>query len=791
MSSILPKQKISKKEKTLGWYKENARYRISQANYHRADRNEMAMLYRAAAGSIDESYYAKILNPYNTEVENIVSLPATIRNIDIITPILNSLMGEKANLPFNHSVIVANPDTTNQAKEKNDNDFMRAVAQSFVNDLNSSGVDTGVKSQEVPPYEKILQNYNVDNDDKRALFGQEALNYIKHELQLKDKFQEGFYDWLVCGRAITYKDVYKNDLIHEIVPALELWHGTTRTGMIEDCDWAVRRTRYNLSNVIDRFHEKLSDTVIDAIEVKFRHNPGPTVEFIGTVPNIDKAANAVNDDINKFAFNNDLIDIWHVEWKGFQKVGILKYKDQLGQIQEAEVSEEYKLSPENGDIEIEWIWNSVVHEIYRIGDDGDDFYLCDREVQVQRNQLSNSSIVKLSYNGKVGYNERSSVNSIVKQLIPYAVLYNVIHLRRELTLARNKDKILMMPIGLMPDEFTPDKDGMSRYLQFIEATGVAFFDESKPNAGAILQALKGIDMGLGSYVSSITEILREVKMEAWDAIGMNRQRFGDVNSSDGKATTEQALFRSSVITKELNRRFSKFEESECQGLIDYSKVAWINGKKGMYINSDGQKAFLEVNPDEHLNTDYGVFVIDSQEEYEKLNKAKDYAFGWAQKSTVSASTVIEILDSNNMSSLKAKITKAEKVQQEYEDYVRQQESTSQQNLQAMKDAQDAKNNQTKIQVAEIMADGNVKSSAIRAASSGSDIAKDTSQIEDNYSSIIDGIMKEDQRKREEGAKLMDTFNKTRLGEANLQLGKDKLESAERIAKMNKNKYDKK
>ena len=114
---------------------------------------------------------------------------------------------------------------------------------------------------------------------------------------------------------------------------------------------------------------------------------------------------------------------------------------------------------------------------------------------------------------------------------------------------------------------------------------------------------------------------------------MNRQRFGDVKASDGKGVTEQAVYRSAVISAELNRKYEKFEEKEYKGLLDLSKLAFINGKKGKYINSDKRQALLDINPDNLIyltETSFGVFVANSAQHEKDLELMKQYAFSMAQ-----------------------------------------------------------------------------------------------------------------------------------------------------------------
>src|ERR1017187_5034041 len=149
MGSTLPKQKIPKAEKNESWRKENADYIIEQSSFWSEDRFEMINLYQAAMGIIDKNNYKYVLNPYNSTEENVQNYPAQMRNYDIIVPILNLFVGEKANKPLLSTVIVNNDDVPNKYKDALDDAFRSTIAQGFVNALNQSGVQTGVPSQEV------------------------------------------------------------------------------------------------------------------------------------------------------------------------------------------------------------------------------------------------------------------------------------------------------------------------------------------------------------------------------------------------------------------------------------------------------------------------------------------------------------------------------------------------------------------------------------------------------------------------------------------------------------------
>lgn len=796
MIGNFPRQKVSKNEKTPEWYQDNAKWIKSNAAYYTEGRYEMAELYKAAMGLLDASEYKYVLNPYNTPKENakdICEYPARIRNYDIITPIISLFIGEKADKPFNHQVISVNADAPNQYTESLNQAVEAALAQHVVNGLNDAGIPTGVASQQVPSIQNVIDNHKETYNDKAAKYGQQALDYIKYDLNLKDKYQEALYDWIVVGRTYSYKDVYNNDLLHQIVPPLELWHGTTQTGFVEDAGWAMRKTRYSLNDCLDRFNKELKDkknedgkSLLEVLEEKFKSGGEvSSTSIISQTKNLDRVETSSSNS-SQFPDNSGLIDVFHCVWKSFRKYGILTYTDEFGQIQELEVDESYKMDKSKGDISLEWWYENEVNETYIIGEDT---FFCMRPTVVQRSQLNNTSVCKLPYNGRMGYSERNRINSVVKQLLPYQALYNIYHYRRELTLARNKDKIMTMPKGLVSDL------GIEKTMYYAEATSILWFDETKPNAVNALNAMKGIDLGLGTYLGEMTSLLNTIKMEAWDSVGMNRQRFGDVKASDGKGNTEQALVRSSIISAEMFRRFEKFEESDMQGLLDYSKFAWINGKKGMYINSDGRKEFLNINPEDHLSSDYGVFATNSAQEAENLKQAKAYAFGWAQKGTSPASTVLEVLASNNMAQLKDFVKKAEELERQYQQSVQQNEQAAAQQLEEIKTVRDDKKNATDIEVAKIQAGATIAAKNIGAQNELDKIAAQPegnsgdAKVNEAYNNYLLAVAESDRKQQELGLKSSAETAKQRLGEAQIAVDREKIKSDEKIAKTNKNRYD--
>ncbi len=662
--NVFPKQKIStaekykieKGERVSNFVKQNTDYYVYNSLLYNDDYEEMVSLYNAANGIIDYNAYSYVLNPYNTENTDFTKFPAAIRNYSIIKPIVKLFVGENDKRPNNMEVVVLNSDTINKYKESLSNKIHETLKQQFVNKLNELGVNTGVDTKKVPSLEEVAAEHKANYNDERAINGQEAVDYIEANCDLDDKYQDAFYDWIVTGRVYSYREIYRNDVYVDIISPLEMWSTRdSHSNFVEDDSAAVRKFRLPPNAVIDRFRSKLSDEDITFLDNL--RNGGNTTQIITPTINLVNSGNLDgirNDNPKNTLLNNGLVDVFHVTWKTFKPIGILTYKDEVGQIQEKEVDDSYKMDKEIGDISLEIEWISEYWESWRIGTN---IYLGGNPLLVQRDELNNTSICKGCYNGRTNDDRLGEINSIVKQGLPYDVLHNIYHYRLERTLAKNKDKIMLFPMGLKPEKWDTDK-----FMYEVDATGVAWFDETKPNAASVLASIRAIDLSLASYAKDMIDFIRYIKNEYWESIGVTPQRYGDVQASEGKGNVEQSIFRSAIITSEEFRKFDKFREKDSNGVLDYSKVAWINGKKGMYVNSDNRKVMLEIDGEVHKETEYAVFCKNNSMVAEKLATMKGLAHAQVQK-TGKLSLSSEIVDANNFAKVKDLIKRGEEIEQ--------------------------------------------------------------------------------------------------------------------------------
>lgn len=660
-AGTFPRQKVPKSKKTDEWYKSTVDHIISRSNFNTSWKRNLFDLYEAYNGRINESTYRYVTNPYNTNNQNFTRFPAKMRNYNIIKPAIDLLLGEKRNRPINWQVIAKNADSFSEYEKYLADLHMKNIENLMVRDL--------MQYQGVPPEQlpQVLSEKEVDTlaqtsyKDRRAIMGQEAMDYLWEELDLKEKYQLGFFHWLVSGETYTYRDVVHDEVVQEIVSPVDLDYAQTQgLEYIEDADWVVRRMYCSANELVDKFYDVEGfQELIDELESPIENRTsGFFLPFLQQINN--------NTDIRN---NNQAIETLHVTWKGFDKYGLLTYDNGFG-VETKMVSEEYVLQPDLGDISIEWMWVTRFYECWKI--DGK-HYIKKQPIPIQRNQITNFSKCKGPYNGRVYSRVHSENISVVMIGLAYQVLYNIVHYRMELSIAKNKDKIILMEHNAIPKShgWTEDK-----FMYYADAMGFAFIDTLSATNGKSLTSFNQyqvLDASMGQYIAQSYDLLTAIKTEWEEMVGLNRQRKGQQSSSDGLGVSQEAIYRSSVITEELFAKFDKFMECDCQGILDYSKQAWRGTKKERYIRSDGSVALLEISED-YPESMFGIFFKNSNKEHEKLQTLKQLSVAFAQQGST-PSTVAEILDSNNFAKVKEDLRKLEQQAQAIE----QQKSEAQNN----------------------------------------------------------------------------------------------------------------
>ena len=643
MYGTIPNQRIPISQKGSKWQKETIDAYLALSNEGTTRKQNLQILYDYYNGVINSSDYDYVLKPYGKARKN---FPSKMRNYPLLKPTLDLLMGEKAKRPFNYSVIAMNSDSVDRKEKEKQDMFLENMKKQFSNELVELGVSEE-QIQEVPlpkDLEALFERTYVDN---RAVLGQKALTYIIQQEEVHEKLQKAWFHFLVAGEAFTERGVAHNEPFYEILNPLDVdYDMDPDLDYVEDGDW-VKVTKWMApSSIVERWGKKMTTTQIDNLFTDSGDESWFSTAYLGA------GSHAGGD--SRTTGRSRLRRVEILYWQSMGRKGFLDYLDpETGSMETMEVEDGFSIPPEmkkDMNAKLTWEWDNVPWQAIRIGEDED---IDVRPVEYERVSIENRSKNKLPINGR-RYSDINSHNiSLLMLGIPYQLNYNVTKYRLETSVARSKDIIAQLDINLIPKKWDMDK-----FMYYTEATGIAWVDYNKEGVKLAPNHQSVMDLSVKT-ISLYIEMLNHIE-EEWERVsGVNRQRRGEISQYEGKAMGQQAIVQSAHTTEDLYRKFAGLEKRDLQGLLDYSKYAWRDGKKGMYIMPDGRNDFLEIDPIAWMEAEVGVFVSDATKDVEKINLAREAAQGMIAKGA-RGSMVLEMFNEESFITIIDKLKKAEK-----------------------------------------------------------------------------------------------------------------------------------
>ena len=801
-SSILtfPQQRVSGNVKqTAEWYANAIDY-VIDAGLSFNDRKDTELKLSILRGDLPTEFYKKTLNPYNSANEKYQRFPATLRNLDIMSDVIRRYVSEYFKGVHEFVVGANNPDIVinknAKLKEKIGELAQQAFQQEFerqyqamIQQAQQQGQDPNTinPQQAMPDVDKFIADFNEKYIDDESKQGQDILDYVRAMTQDNIIYLSAFFNFVSLGECYSYSDVRGNKLFKENVPVLEAFPIPNDKFFVEDHDMFARRMLMSYQQILDMFDDMLTDKDKKFLELYYGRassNNGITqlnyTQMFETYPDIcDKFTKGEREIFKKepitiHAENNNLFEVWHVVWRGEAKRGILTYINELGLQTTRVVEEDYKFNPEAGDINIEWVYEPQVYEGYRIGGRYNSIYpIKARPVAFNRNG-------KLPYNGIMEVLPMMGKFSIIKLITPYQVMRNIFAYHREMVIAKNKMLILLLPESLIASN-SEDK------IYKMAADGVLLIDDSEDTNSLKMQQIRLLNANMGDYITQLTNLMEATKLEAREMVDMNMQRYGDIAQSAGAATTQEAISRSSMGMVILVQMFDEFRKADYNRDLDYCKLAYAEGLDTSYWDELGKRRFISLDVNTFISSDYSTTVRNDSKELDKIQQLRQWAFSAAQNGDLDMA--LAAISGDNVSQIKATVQKFMDIKRQHEEQMKQMEQMmKQEELQsklqeiAAKGEQDRLTEELKyayeMQLKYMDVDMSLLASNASDESARNRLAAIT---EDNKRNL------EQQRIQLDREKLMaDTYSKA----ADREVKRHQIDTQLKIAKTNKNKYDK-
>ena len=221
--------------------------------------------------------------------------------------------------------------------------------------------------------------------------------------------------------------------------------------------------------------------------------------------------------------------------------------------------------------------------------------------------------------------------------------------------------------------------------------------------------------------------------------------------------------------------------------MDYAKLAFIDGLNVGFKDRTGAQRYLSLDVNAFINADYSVSVRNDAKEIDKLNQLKQWAFSAAQNGDLDMA--IAAITGDNVSQIKTLVAQFSEIKRQHEMEMKQvdqqiQEAAVQAKLQeiAVKGEEDRKTAELKYQY-ELQAKYiDVDMSLLDNSNESTEAANRLSTMAENNKLAIAQQKADIERARIQA----DTYNKA----ADRSVKLKDIEAKVKIAKTNKNKYDK-
>lgn len=702
-NSAFPRQKLPLSKKGKKWQEDCVNYIIGEGNVTSGGNStsyygELQTYYNLYNSIFDEKDFKSITNPFKVED----GFPATPHDFNIIRPKVDLLIGEETKRPLNFRVIRTSQEATSEMQEKEKQmiiQYIEAAITARMSPEEAQQFQEQLQSGEIMPPEQIAKYMDKDYKDIVENTAYHTLTYLRERLDLDNEFIKGWKDGLISGREIYYVGVLNAEpYVERVNPIYFSYDKSPDLEFIEDGSWCCRKMRMPITEVYDRYYDKLEEKDLDKLEEMIGSTPGRN---LGDRSPVDMGIQLrIYDNPIFEGAGKSLINVWHCCWKSFKKIFYVTTTDDAGQPQINIVDETYQ--PVGNEISIEPDWIVEVWEGYRAGSD---LYFGIQPIEYQHISIDNPNSQKLPYCGAIYSNTNSKPRSLVSILKPLQYMYIVLWYRLELAIARDKGKVVNMDITQIPKSMNISP---AKWMHYLSSVGVNFinpYEEGWNIPGreggkpAQFNQITALDLTMSNVIAEYIQLMDKIEELAGTISGITQQREGAVSSSEMVGNVERSVVQSSHITEPLFWVHNQCKRRVLNMLLNTAKGAWeeTGKQKLQYIFDNGERAFLDITPKFYYE-DMDVFVSDTSKDLENIQKLQQLIQP-AMQNGASLLEAAEILTNDNFNIIKQKLKDMQTRQEQMQQQQQEAEAQQQQQLQQMQN--EAKQQELMLQEAQM------------------------------------------------------------------------------------------
>lgn len=674
LPQIFPTQRKADSQKGTKWGEENVEAGRNLVDWElssgvRKTKTEMARLYNLVNGIIDPSDKKNITNPLNLQG---FDFPGTAQTYPLITPLLSVLTGEERNRVHSFSVSVVNHDAVSEKQNFLKQQLDKMIVQEIQNN-STSEEELQAKLQEFGQWSKF--NYR----DLRERMGHQLLTYLRRTQNLDFEFNRGFEDLGIVGEEQYIIDIIAGEpVMRKANPRNMTYVRSNESPYPEDSDIIIEDGYLSINKIIDEYHDELDEKQVKALEDGSKMNQSlssklfkwqnKSQEFdlnelvesqggLGTLLGTPSkgAMFGLSGAYDKYGRARRT----RVLWKSLRKIGILEYVDENGDPQKTVVPEQYTPNKERNE-DVKWIWISEWWEGTELADG---IFVKIQPRPVQFRESINLSKCSPGIVGIINNVNDSKITSFVSSLKPIQYLYDEFVYRLQTAFMTSYGNIARLDMSQIPDGWDMDK-----WLYYATVFKWAVQDPMKEGdegaargklAGTMTQPSNSFMLDQGNLIQQNINMMMYLENRANDIAGITPQRKGATSSRETLGGIERAVVQSAHRTEKWFSLHDHVKVRVYRALLETAKAAYKDQKfKRSFFMDDMTQAVLDFDGSKFNEAEYGVTVNDSKVDT-KIKNLLESSRDVLLQNGFQLSSVIDILRTDNLSSMQRKIEKKE------------------------------------------------------------------------------------------------------------------------------------
>jgi hypothetical protein len=786
---------LSEKEKEQ-WIKSTMDYFANIAFSQYKQNINFRKNYRLLNGEFNFADYTNVpeyqeLMSYLSDVpDQEPEVPQHLKHYPIVNPPINQLKGELINRPHKYKVKAVDDEAINETI-----DFRtELIKEHFLQKLQAQLEGQPMDPEQEAQMQQEIQDKILDYTSVAEEWGNKTLNALKYHFNFREKSQGSFLDFLVTGKEFHhfYPDNSRLGFNYKVENPSNVWYLANRNAQYTSDCWALGLIEVlSMTEIVERYN--LTGEEVEHLKNRSLQNlrnneysplapalPDPNDPLWQlTFENVGDFANG-GIDHNVFSFNSQhSYTVVTSYWQSKKKIFKRTYLDEEGFQQEMFVSEDYKMDKTLGDVMLEELW---INEWWRGIKIGADIY-----VNVEPLEFTQQAPIV----GIINTTRNTQGKSLLDLLKPYQVLYNICMNQLWELLEKEIGVVFLGDLKVVPKK--DSQDPIETMLWNAKNRGTLLIDTSIENTGGAVQfnQFSRIDLTRSQEIQARIQLAQQLRLEAYELVGLTRQRLGNSQASDTATAANNALIQSFAQTETWFAWHDNILQKVYQTILDMAQYIELQKPTSTlnYLNSELETVFLQVSKNELLHELF-VFVSSYAEDKVTLEQLKQLAQP-AMQNGAELSEMVDLFTANSERSLRktlADVQKRKEAIRQQEQAIQQQQLEQQQSqfeqkmqMEAAQKAEDARredmnkqlDRENKLQIVQLQGIANEGSYNPEV---------DTTGLLIEQTKIAQDISKQTFEKVTKNKELS-------LKEKELSLKEKDIDNKLKIAQTNKNKYD--